>query len=178
MNSEQKTIIDSFQSSGTEKSYSAGDIIIPPGQVCKEIIWLKSGFLRNYYLEPNGRDTTIWFASEGEVCTLGSSFIKQKESKYGIQAIADSVGMVVTYDEFHKRIQNYQELAELFQNYLWNALFFLSERVIEFQTKTAKERYDNLLQKHPDIFQKAQLGHIATYLGITQQSLSRIRASK
>jgi CRP-like cAMP-binding protein len=178
MDSKQLLTLKRFFSSASEKRYNAGDVIISPGQICKEIIWLKSGFLRNFYLEPNGKDTTIWFASKDEICTLGSSFFKQVESKYGIQAIEDSVGMVITYDEFHEYIRNQQELSEIFQNYMWDTLLLLSERVIEFQTKTAKERYINLIHKHPDIFQKAQLGHIATYLGITLQSLSRIRATK
>ncbi|BDD09104.1 hypothetical protein FUAX_15360 [Fulvitalea axinellae] len=68
--------------------------------------------------------------------------------------------------------------SRIFEDFMCETAVLLADRTIEFQTLTAKERYDSLVARYPDIFQRAQLGHIATYLGITLQSLSRIRAQK
>ncbi len=176
LNLREKEILKSVFELAEEKTYSANEIIVSHDTICKEVFYIKSGFTRNYYLSDKGTDVTIWFSGIDSITTLGKSFYRQEKSLYGLQAMENSVLLSVRYEQFETIKQKSRYFSELVQRFLWETCLYLSDRTVDFQVLTAKERYDKMLTKYPDIFKKAQLSHIATYLGITQQSLSRIRA--
>jgi CRP-like cAMP-binding protein len=161
-----------------EKRFVANEIIVEHDTICSDIFYIKSGFTRNYYLSDKGTDVTIWFSGKETITTLGKSFYRQEKSLYGLQALDETTLYTINYEQFESLRNNCIFSSELLEKFLWETCLYLSDRTIDFQTLTAKERYNKMLLTYPDIFRKAQLSHIATYLGITQQSLSRIRAQK
>ncbi len=134
--------------------------------------------LRNYYYDPKGNEITHWFASEGMLVTIPPRFFNRKPSTFRIEAIESSILRTITYAQMENAFDQSRKLERFGRILVTEIMTVLGRKIIDLQTKTAEERYDDLLQEHPDIFQRAKLGHIATYLGITQQSLSRIRSRK
>ena len=154
---------------------SAKSYFLKEGKVSDRIAFIQSGLLRSFIYNDNADDITTHFFLAGTVVISMDSFNRQVPSKEYIVAIEDSDLLVITW-------QNMQELCQ--QVPLWRQIIkdvdeykFKEQmnRSIRFQTLSATERYQLLMQKKPDIIQKVALRHIASYLGIDIATLSRIR---
>lgn len=155
----------------------ANTILLEIGSVCDHLYFIENGILRNYYYDAKGNDITHWFASEGMVVTIPPSFFKRTPSQFRIEALEDMVVRNITFDQMQEAFSQSHQLERFGRLLVTEIMMVLGQKIMDLQTKSAEERYNDLLEDHPDIFQRAKLGHIATYLGITQQSLSRIRAN-
>lgn len=159
----------------TSKSLSKGQLLLEADQRCDYFYSVLKGSLRVYYLDLNGNQITHWFAAEGSILTSPFSFFKREQNILYIEALEETEVLCVTAEQFEviiKEVKNADfELRKLFAEF---AMIF-SRRIMSIHTQTAQDRYLNLMHKHPYLFEKAKLSHIASYLGITQQSLSRIR---
>ena len=145
------------------EEFSAGSKLHHAGAVCNKLFFVERGNLRAYYYF-KGNDVTAHFASDKGSITAPDSFIKGEISKYHIEVLTDSSIHVIRKSALEKHLaeQVYLEMLERVEG-----IIFLS----------AKERYEQLLKRHPGIDQKVNLGHISSYLGITQETLSRVRGS-
>ncbi len=145
------------------------------GQVCDFIGLLTSGVVIYLKTLENGDEVTIHFAFEGDWVNNNLSRLSNAPSNISIKAIEDSEILIIKQsdiDDLYLKIPKIERLGRILTE---QAFIKFVEQTIEFQTLTAKERYENLLKNHPSIFQKVQLYHIANYLGIAPKSLSRIR---
>jgi CRP-like cAMP-binding protein len=118
---------------------------------------------------------TLHFAFEGDWVNNNLSRLSNAPSTISIKAIEDSEIQIIKQTDItdlYLRIPKVERLGRILTE---QAFIKFVEQTIEFQTLTAKERYENLLKNHPAIFRKVQLYHIANYLGIAPKSLSRIR---
>ena len=158
--------------------FPANTMVVHAGDTCKYLFLIEKGMLRNFYYDQKGNDITHWFANEDTLVTIPPSFFKQKASPFGMEAIEDTSVRAISFYELEKSFQEFPILERLARLFVTDVMIKLGEKIIDLQTKTAEYRYDQLLAIHPNIFQRAKLGHIAGYLGIKQQSLSRIRALK
>jgi CRP-like cAMP-binding protein len=104
-----------------------------------------------------------------------SSFFNRSISKENIQATADCTGWFITYEQLNNLFHALPEFREFGRSVLVKGFATLKTRMLSMITETAEQRYDALLKTNPEIFQHAALKHIASYLGITDTSLSRIR---
>ena len=104
-----------------------------------------------------------------------SSFFNRTKSRENIQALSDCKGWVVTYEKLNRLFHGLPEFRDFGRSILVKNFSLLKIRMLSMITETAEERYRNLLQNNPEIFQYAALKHVATYLGVTDTSLSRIR---
>ncbi|WP_348726122.1 Crp/Fnr family transcriptional regulator [Tenacibaculum sp. 190524A05c] len=159
----------------TNRSVKKGELLLEAGQRCDYFYYILKGFLRLYYLDLEGNQVTHWFSSENSIVTSPFSFFRKEENILFIEVLDDTEILLITSEQFsiiNNKVKTAdKELRKLFAEF---AMTF-SRRIMDIHTKTAEERYLKLLAEHPYLFQKAKLSHIASFLGVTQQSLSRIR---
>lgn len=152
-----------------------GKRLLDIGDVCRKMYIVEQGLLRFYYIE-KGKDITHWFIFEGNFITEADSFFQQTPSDYAIETLEDSLVRSISYEDLEYMFQKYPEFERTGRLLATEMALQLGEKLKDLQFRTASERYEKLLSEHPGILQRVPLGHIASYLGITQQSLSRIRA--
>jgi len=160
----------------TKRELPKGTLLLEQGKTCKHLNFLESGFARAFYYQ-NGKEITSWFAFENDIVASMYSFTAQKPSFESIEIVETSVLHSLTYDQLQQLYQKYPEF-NLIGRLLTEKYFIeLEERILSLQIQSAKERYQKILKNQPELLQRASLGHIASYLGISQETLSRIRAN-
>ncbi|MDQ4139156.1 MAG: Crp/Fnr family transcriptional regulator [Bacteroidota bacterium] len=159
----------------TRKGISKNDFLLKEGQVCNEYLFLEKGFMRAFGYDTEGHDITTSFYSNSQVVFEVSSFFNRTASKENIQALTDCEGWFITYEQLNHFFHALPEFREFGRSILVKSLTQLKTRMLSTITETAEERYGRLLKSNPEIFQHAPLKHIASYLGVTDTSLSRIR---
>jgi CRP-like cAMP-binding protein len=158
-----------------EKDFQKNEFLLKEGRPCNEYHFLVNGFMRAYIHNVEGNDvTTAFYAPRQVVCEL-FSFFKRIPSRENIQALTDCSTLYITFDELQYVFHTLPEFREFGRSILVNAYAQLKQRMLSMLQETAEERYSHLLKMNPDIFQHAPLKNIATYLGVTDTSLSRIR---
>ncbi|MBN1118529.1 MAG: Crp/Fnr family transcriptional regulator [Bacteroidales bacterium] len=151
-------------------------LILNAGQVCHKIWFLTSGMVRKYQLQ-DGKERTCWIHFENEIFTSLDSYFSQTPSKDIIEACEESEIISIS-KEASKELARFPEFLS-FTNALMGEQFASIDRVSkEFSFMDAKQRYNYLQKVSPKLFQKAKLGHIASIMGITQETLSRIRSKE
>ncbi len=134
-----------------------------------------SGALRSfYYVE--GKDVTSHFALDYGIVGAADSIIRKKRSRYNIEALEHSEVFVLNYDDLESFLDENPKLERLARQFTQLIYIDLVERIEGMTFLSARERYAHLMARSPDITQRVSLGHIASYLGITQETLSRVRA--
>jgi len=156
------------------KELAKGSLLITEGKVCDEVNSVEEGCLRGFY-NHDGKEITYWFAFENDFVTSFYSFISRKPCVESIQAIENCRMWSISYNDLQSLYNNYPQVERLGR--LMNERYYvrLEERFARNHFKEAKERYENLILYSPHILQRVPLGYIASYLGITQETLSRIR---
>lgn len=156
------------------RSYSKNDIIQDIGSRCKTIYFVQEGCARIFYYK-NGNDITEHFAFENDLIVRAESLFTGKPTSKGIQAISKAKIIGINSDALFKLYDKHNDIERLFRILFESEYVNTVKRIESLQFNTAKERYLELLNT-TDYVQKIPLKYIATYLGITQVSLSRIRA--
>ena len=158
-----------------EKDYSKNDFILKEGRICNDYHFIEQGFARAYTFDTEGNDVTTAFYSSNQILCELFSFFKRIPSRENIQALADCKTWCISFDQLQIVFHNMPQFREFGRTILVNAYAQLKQRTLSVIRETAEERYAHLLESSPDIFQHASLKTIASYLGITDTSLSRIR---
>ncbi|QMU29841.1 Crp/Fnr family transcriptional regulator [Adhaeribacter radiodurans] len=159
----------------TQKIIPKNEFYLKQEQVCNEYLFLEKGFMRAFAYDTNGLDVTTSFYSNSQVVFEVSSFFNRTASKENIQALTDCAGWFITYEQLNHLFHALPEFREFGRSILVKGLTQLKTRMLSTITETAEERYGHILTSNPEIFQYAPLKHIASYLGLTDTSLSRIR---
>lgn len=147
------------------------------GKTCKTIYFVSQGIARIYYYKEHN-DVTEYFAFSNDILVRAESLFSGAPSNKGIQAVNDSAFIAIPSDALFELFDAHHDLERLFRIIIERSYVDALKRVEQFQFKTAEERYHDLLEKQPHFIQEIPLKHIASYLGITQVSLSRIRVLK
>lgn len=169
--------ISSFLDVVKAEHYKKGAILLREGDVCHKIYMVQQGILRFYYFQ-EGKDITHWFLFEKDAITEVDSFFKKQVSEYYIEVLEDCSLLTISLGKLNQLFEEFTEMERLWRLVTTKIIVELGEKVKDLQFRNATERYERLIEKHPTILQRVALGHIASYLGITQQSLSRIRAQR
>lgn len=156
------------------KNIPKGTIIIREGQVARNFYWLVQGTMRGR-IAPKGELITTWFATKNMFGSSMPSFIMQKPSMESIEALEDCEVYCLSRHDVLKLFKQTPEMSSIVRKMAEEAFIHSINRTHQFQSLSAKERYESFVKMHPQLLQKIPLGMIATYIGITQQSLSRIR---
>lgn len=156
--------------------YQKNQSIIEVGGKCPNLYFVQKGLVRNYFLDIKGKDVTHWFASEGQIITIPPSFFKSAQHSFGLMALEPCELKLIDRKTYFEAVNASEQVREKAHEVITEIMIHLGQKILDFQCKDAEQRYLELLETHPDILNRAKLGHIASYLGITQQSLSRLRA--
>ncbi|MBC7862622.1 MAG: Crp/Fnr family transcriptional regulator [Bacteroidia bacterium] len=159
----------------SKKSFKKNEFLLRADEYCNSLYFVEKGSLRGFYFHEE-KEITNWFALEGDFGTSFYPFISKTRSYENIQALEDVEVSVLNNTELKKLYSDFPETEKLGRIILEDYYSKLEERLINIQFKSAKERYSNLMENRPQIIQRVPLGHLASYLGITQETLSRIRA--
>jgi len=152
-----------------------GDFLITEGKICRHIYFLEQGCLRGFY-NLDGKEITYWFAFENNFVTSFFSFITKRPAVENIQLIEDSILWSIAHHDLEALYQKHADIERLGRIMTERYYVMLEERFLSNHFKEARDRYDNLITNTPHILQRIPLGHIASYLGISQETLSRIRS--
>jgi len=158
-----------------EVSYSKGHLLFRADKIEMNIYFIKKGIVRAYtHQEEN--ELTYWFGKEGQTVISMRSYVEGRKGYENIELLEDSELYVLKAKDLQKLFKEDIHIANWGRKFAEQELIIMEERFISRQLRTATERYKELLNDDPGLIQRVQLGHIASYLGITQVSLSRIRA--
>ncbi|MBI1781185.1 MAG: Crp/Fnr family transcriptional regulator [Sphingobacteriales bacterium] len=157
------------------KEISKNEYLLKEGRINAEYFFMEKGFMRAFAHDLNGDDVTTDFYSSGQVVFEVFSFFNRVPSKENIIATEDCTGWEISYDQLNHLFHSLPQFREFGRGVLVKGFSSLKNRMLSHITETAEQRYEALLKTNPEIFQHAALKHIASYLGITDSSLSRIR---
>ena len=163
-----------FQSCLVVKKIAKKDFYIKKGEVCKDVSFINKGAFRAYYVV-DGKEITSYFSFENDYVTDYESFLLKKPSLQYIQAIEDTALLVLPYDKMQE-LYGTGSNAERYGRLVAESLFVMVyQEKNEFVLYNPEERYIHLLSQRPDLFQRVPQVYIASLLGITPETLSRIR---
>lgn len=156
-------------------SIPRNEILVKNGERCRNLYFIEKGLIRGFYYDA-GKEITHWFGKEEEFATSFYSFITNEPSPETIETLEDCELTCIAHNDLQELYKLFPETERIGRIITETYYIDLEERFLNIQFKSAKERYLNLLNKNPSLIQRASLGQIATYLGITQETLSRVRA--
>lgn len=157
------------------KEFNAKTSLVREGNIAKNIYFIESGLLRTYHLE-DGKEMNTYFACDNQFISTFSSFIKQSPSFESLETIENSIVYELSYDTLHslyKESRKFEKLGRVLaeKNYLC-----VLDRTYTMQTKTAKQKYLEFIKSYDKkIVQRVPQHHIASFLGVAPESLSRVR---
>lgn len=158
-----------------EATFTKGATLLKADRIEKTIYFIKKGLARAYSNNGNG-EVTFWFGKEGDTIVSMKSYVENQKGYEDIELLEDCELYVLKSDNLQQLFKDDIHIANWGRKFAERELIKTEERLISLQFKNATERYLELLENNPDLIRRVQLGHIASYLGITQVSLSRIRA--
>jgi CRP-like cAMP-binding protein len=152
--------------------------VLKEGQTCQYISFVHSGTLRAYYLDKDGRESTVMFAVTDWWITDMFCFINKQPAMLNIEAVEDSQIFQLHKDDLDTLYREIPKFERFFRIMMQNAYIREQLRVIQNLSLSAEERYDNFLNKYPQVSQQVTQKQIASYLGISPEFLSTIRRKK
>lgn len=153
---------------------SKGHQIVKEGKVCSRLYFLAEGTARTFFYQ-KGKDITHWIYPNETVVTSWHSYYLRKPSVEYIELTEESVLVSLSYDDWQVLFDKYPELNRYGRLIMEQELAVIDDFYKGYYFLTAKEKYELLITSFPKITQIANLGHIASMLGISQETLSRIR---
>ncbi|BDX39112.1 cyclic nucleotide-binding protein [Tenuifilaceae bacterium CYCD] len=174
---QDKTNWGKFQSCFTEREIPPKTILLREGEISTQLHFVKKGCLRIWF-NKDGKDITLQFFFEGQAVASIDSLISNEPSLFAIESIEPSTIVSLTKDAWEHLSQVYPELKDDFQRLLFLRFKNYAHLFLSRIKDTPQERYEDLIRNHPEIIKRVPQHYIASYLGITSVSLSRIRNRK
>ena len=166
-----------FQNIIIERQIAARTILLNEGEISTHVNFIKKGCLREWF-NKDGKEITFQFFFEGQAVASIDSFLNNQPSLYTIESIEPSTICSVSKDEFDRIYKLCPEFKDGFQALIYQRFKDYSDLFLSRIKDSPKERYDDLILNHPQIIKRVPQHYIASYLGITPTSLSRIRNKK
>ncbi|MET3028309.1 Crp/Fnr family transcriptional regulator [Flavobacterium sp. UW10123] len=158
-----------------EETFRKGEFLVEEGKVCSKIYFIKSGAVRRFCIE-DGVEVTKWIYTDNQFVTSMSSFFEQKPSYENFQTCEETIVYSLSYSD-EQVLLEYPLFVKFHIKQLRYYLSNINEFNHLFRLMTAEKKYLFLLESFPQIIKKAKLKHIASLIGVSQETLSRIRAA-
>ena len=173
INEEEKNqLIDAFTPISCEK----GEYISEYGKVNDKLAFVAKGYCRVYVIDPDGNEVTIHMAGNCDFVGAITSFLTQKPSEEYVQAVTDTAMLTITYKRLNELYSTSHKWERIGRRIMEGLFVRKQQRVISFIQLTAEERYKQLMSRKPDMILSVPNQYTASFLGITPETLSRIRA--
>ena len=150
--------------------------LVQEGEVSRYMAFVTKGFLRSYTVDKKGEEHTVQFAAEGWWITDLYSFLSGKEGLYFIQAVEESDVLLIDSASYEKLCETLPKFERYFRLLLQNNYIATHRRIVASISLSAEERYLQFLKDYPAIVRRVAQRHLASYLGMTPEALSRIRS--
>ena len=159
------------------KTYAKKELILPIENSSKNIYFIEQGTARVFYAKKD-KDVTLYFLQENKIGLPIDSIFYNQVCKFGIEALTQTRVATIAYEHWENLAKHNAAMQQFSQYLMIEYIKNATDRIYNLKFQTPEERYDALLAEFPSIFLQVPLGHIASYLGITQETLSRLRAKK
>lgn len=159
----------------TKNEFPQGAMLLEKGKIAREFYVIEKGLFRSFLYDYHGNEITTEFYCVNEILIESFSLFQRIPSKENFQAISDGSVWKIGYDAFQDLLHKVEGFREWGRTWATNQLFILKQRSIDALTISATDRYLTLVRERPQILMQSPLKYIASYLGITDTSLSRIR---
>lgn len=170
----EATTLSSLAAFFRPRSIKKGDYLLKTGRICDLLCFVQSGLVRIYVQQPD-KEITQWISSKGYFVTDLASFLFQAPARWNIQALTDCELYCIdhkTYNQLGETIPDWHRLEKLF---ISKCFIILENRVFSHLSMSAEERYYTLSQQQPELFNQVPLQYLASMLGMTPETLSRLR---
>lgn len=157
------------------KKIGKNEFLLKEGEICQSTFFVEKGLLRMFSIDKNAKEHIIQFAPENWLISDRSSLFFNENSKYFIEAVEESEVVMLQNDFFTNLVEKFPHIAERNNLLLQKHIRGLQNRLNSLLAESAEERYMNFLKMYPDIMQRVPQWMVASYLGITPESLSRVR---
>ena len=156
------------------KEVSAKTTLLQEGQISKAMFFVEKGCLRTW-INNDGKEITTQFFFEGDSVSSMESFRTNQPSLYSIESLEPCILQTISQKDFQMIIENSPKFKKELEDHLFRRLFQSQQLLYSFLKNNPQKRYEELIARHPHIVQRVPQHYIASYLGITSVSLSRIR---
>lgn len=153
-----------------------GGRFLDKDEICKYMGYVYKGMIRQFYFK-NKKDLTEHFASEDSIFICLESFLRQRPASLLAEALENTVIYGIPHDEILALASEDYQVELIYRGLLEDSLILSQRKMDSMRFETANERYVRLLREHPEVIQRAPLSHIASYLLMTPETLSRVRAN-
>lgn len=157
------------------KKAQRGQFLLNEGEICNDTFFVNKGLLRMYSIDKNGKEHILHFAPENWILVDRSSLFLNQPSDYYIDAVEDSEVLVLSPEYFNFLGEKQPSVMAKQNSLLHIHISSLQKRITQLLGATAEERYLDFLKTYPNIFERVPQWMVASYLGITPESLSRVR---
>jgi CRP-like cAMP-binding protein len=160
-----------------KRDFARGEYLLQAGRVSSHIYFIEKGLIRCFYRKGD-KEICSWFMKEYDVIISVQSFFKQKPGYENIQAMEDCVVHYISYTELQQIYCNYIEFNIIGRKLVENYYALSEERLHSMRMLKGSERYQYVMEFHPDLIRRVPSKFIATYLGLTEVTLSRVKAKR
>lgn len=171
---ENQEITSALEEIAIPKHFRKGELMHVSNSICKHFFIITSGISRVFYYK-DGKDVTVHIAQEQESITAIDSFIQRGKSKYNIEALEDIDCITISREDIETLAAKSHEFEHFGRLFLESIYIELAERIDSLLLHISHERYEDLLKKKPELFNRVPAKHLASYLGMTPENFSRVR---
>ncbi|MES2808100.1 MAG: Crp/Fnr family transcriptional regulator [Bacteroidota bacterium] len=162
----------------TERSLRRKEMLLQEGEICRYKVFIAKGLLRTYRIKEDGSEHIIQFSPENGWTVEPESYDKVIPTAYNIDALEASELLLWTKKDFVDLQESIPKLKSFSQRVISNSTYIIRERVYSAISSSAEEKYDEFVKQHPSLFARVPLHMVASYLGVSRETLSRIRIAQ
>lgn len=158
-------------------TFKKGELVHNAQNICSKSYFIQKGLMRTYFIK-DGKEISEYFSAENEWVNSPRSFMQQKLDIYSIDTLEETECYCLNVKDLVFLFDNFPEMERYARLSMGTVFGHYLERITSMRFTTAKEKYKHFCETYHDIFHRIPLGMVSSYLGITQETLSRIRAEK
>lgn len=158
-----------------EETLQKNEYFTRSDKICDRLSIVTSGILRVYALSEDGKEITQWISTENFLVTEVAGFFFNQPNRWNIRAFTDTTLLTITKTDYHKLCATFPKWHAIEKRFIVKCFAMIEDRIFAHLSMTAGERYRQYFQQHSELFNQVPLQHIASVLGMTPETLSRIR---